>query len=212
MKTSTSLFLLTLSLAIGFFYTYPNYKKINAIKTDLSVVEDSLKQAKELKEIKSSLLTKYKSIETASMDLLKKVVPETFDSVRFVGSLNSIAGANGMIFSNVAVSENSKSSTSGSSSRMGVVPSVNEENMGNTTTPVAPKSPYVTKTISFTLTGSYENFLKTIRDLENSIQVVDIKTLSVGDGSKTGSKSGKTSQSSSGGLSFDVEVSTYSIK
>lgn len=208
MKTTTSLLLIIVSLAIAFLFSYPSYKENSILRENLTVLKENLSQIIEVKSTQNSLAQKYKGIDQESLSLLKKIVPESFDSVRFIGVLNQVAMSNSMFLSQINIEDSNKSSASlGRADVLGE--NIQPQGISaDISKPKTPSSLYSTKNLSFTLNGDYRNFIKTILDLEKSVQIVDIKNLTV---STEGSgNSGKTKSSS--GLTFEVKISTYSIK
>lgn len=183
MKTSTSILILVIAITLSFFYVKPQYDKLNLLKFEYAQYEDALNKAKELKVVRDQLLEKYKSIPDEDIDKLKKVVPEKYNPIKLVADLNGIAGKYGMVLSDVTIKENNQ------------VASINEgpENI----------SLYKIVSVDFSTKGSYENFILILKDLENNVQLADVKTLAVSP-LKEGEKSI--------GLNFKVSVDTYWLK
>lgn len=105
MRNSTTILILVLAVALGVFYVYPQYGKIQKLKAEEAQYNEALSKAQELKILRDKLLNDYNSIDKNSLELLKKVVPETFDPVKLMAVINSIAGRHGMILSEVTTKE-----------------------------------------------------------------------------------------------------------
>lgn len=184
MKTSTSFLILLIAIIMVVFYAKPQYDKLNALKLQYSQYEDALKKAQELKAVRDQLLDKYKSIPDEDMEKLKKVVPEKYNPVKFVADLNGIANKYGMTLFEVNIRENQQASS--------------REEVVSEAVPL-----YSVVTLDFSTKGSYENFILMLKDMENNIQLADVKSLTVSP-LKEGEKSV--------GLNFKVSIDTYWLK
>ncbi len=157
MKNSTATLIIILSLGIGFFYTYPSYKKIESVSLEKKTFSDALNDAKELKELQNNLISQYKSLNQTDLENLKKVVPEFFDGESLVAIINSIASSHSMRLSEVSILKDNDR----------IASDPNKVDI------------YKTKEISFVLKGDYKNFILSLQNMEKSMLIMDLKKISI---------------------------------
>lgn len=157
MKNSTATLLIIVSLALGVFYAYPSYKKLETVNLEKKTFSDALNDAKELKELQNNLLSKYQSLNEGDLENLKKVVPEYFDGENLVSVINNIALSHNMRLFEVSIIKDTVRA--------------NDPNKAS--------SPYQTKEISFVLKGDYKSFILSLQDIEKSMLLMDLKNISI---------------------------------
>ncbi len=144
--------------AAGLFFGYidPTYSSVKGLKGENQQYSDALDKAKELQAVRDRLLSKYNTFQGSDLDRLQKLLPDAIDNVRLILDLDNMASRYAMRTRNVTVS-NESAPAQGT-----VGPDVNR---------------FGTATITFSVIGSYENFLAYLRDLETSLRLVDITTV-----------------------------------
>lgn len=157
MKNSTSTLLLIIALGIGFFYVYPSYGDIKKLSAEKDTFDKALVEAKELKDLQNTLLTKYQSLNEKDLENLKKVVPEFFDGEILVSIINSVASSHGMQLSQVSVLQDTQRQD----------PNLMQPSL------------YKKKEVSFVLKGDYKSFILSLQDMERSILIMDLKKISI---------------------------------
>ncbi len=184
MKNIFSIIIIALSLGLGFFYAKPEYDKISVLREQKSAYEDALSKAKQLRTLRDSLIADYSSISDADKTKLAHIIPVALDPVKLTSDMNVVASNHSLFLHDVKVSD---ANTSADSSRTDVL-ATNES------------KPYSVTSISFVTSGQYPNFVAFLRDLESSVQLIDIKKLSI-----------SVSRQSSGILDFQSIIDTYSV-
>ena len=176
--------LLLIVLSIGLFYTFisPHYENVQMLSTQANQYEDALKKSEELRVVRDNLLTEYNSLPRADIDRLMRIVPDSLDGVKLVADIDAVAGRHGITVSEVKISEDT------SSNPQGIVD-------------VADAKPYLSTSIAFKFTSTYSNLTKFLGDLEKSLQVVDVKSLSF--------TSGKSKNDL---YTYDIAIQTYNLK
>ena len=182
MKTSTSIFLLLISFCMLFFYTKPQYENWKVLRGEYSKYNEALEKAKDLKVLRDELLVKYNNIPEEEVEKLKKVVPRVFNPVKLSADINGIASQYGMTLFSVSIKDIPDASA-------GLL----DEN----------PSPYKTVSIDFETKGSYENFVAMLKDIENHIQLSDVKKLTLEPLKK---------DELGVGLNFKVSIDSYWLK
>jgi Tfp pilus assembly protein PilO len=144
-----------------------------------------------LQQLKQTLLSRYNTFNTSDIDKLQKLLPDHVDNVRLILDLDSLAGKHGMAMQNVAVSS-AESSASTNQSATGAVG--------------ASKQKYDSLTIKFTTQGNYQTFREFLADIEKSLRIVDLVSLTLSNSSAS------TGGGSTTLYTYDVTLRTYWLK
>ena len=176
--------------ATGFLFfgmIQPAYTTTKELQAQDAEFDAALARVNELKEVRERLTTKYNSFSPALIDRLFKFLPDTVDQVRLILDVSDIASAHNLQFDDVSV-EKREEATGG---RGNSVVAEEESDTG-----------YASVSLSFSMTGSYDNFVTFMSDLERSLRLVDVQELTITD-------SGEEDEDI---LSFEVAVLTYWLK
>ncbi|PIQ68230.1 MAG: hypothetical protein COV91_05225 [Candidatus Taylorbacteria bacterium CG11_big_fil_rev_8_21_14_0_20_46_11] len=195
MNNLTATILIVASVGLFFGYINPTYGRVtgSTTLTDKSIKElqttkeeyiSALAKAKEVEDARQGLLTVYKSIPPEDLDNLLKLLPDHIDSVRLIIDINNIGSQYGLALQNVALAEQ----TTGSKVK------VASSAIGPRTTN------YSSVVLRFAVSGSYSNFRAFLLDLERSLRLIDIDTLSF------------TSKGEADSYDFSLTVSTYRLE
>jgi Tfp pilus assembly protein PilO len=187
-RTIVSVLCIVAAGAIFFMYTQPSYDSVQADNAQIAQYDQALQKATELQQLKQTLLSRYNTFDPADIDRLQKLLPDHVDNVRLILDLDSLAGKHGMALQNVAVSsaESSAASNQTASGQVG-----------------ASKQKYDSLTIKFTTQGSYATFREFLADIEKSLRVVDLVSLTLSNSSGSGQSALYT---------FDITLRTYWLK
>ncbi len=152
-KNLLPLFLIVAAFGLFFGYVSPTYTKLAALKAEASNYDQALQKSKDLLSARDVLVTKYNEKFTAD-DLLRleRLVPDTVDNVRLVLDIDNIAARYGMVIKNVRVAAETE----------------DKKNLG------PDDGIFGSITLSFSVNTNYNNFVQFIRDLENSLRLVDV--------------------------------------
>ena len=114
---------------------------------------------------REGLQTDYNAIDNKTRQKLEKILPDTIDNIRLFIDINKMASKYGILVKNINIDESGKESKSS----------------GNKTSIVSQNTPdaYNRLNVSFSFSASYPNFLLFIKDLEESLRVIDIRELKV---------------------------------
>lgn len=175
------------AIAIFFLYTKPTYDETRALQAQISEYNQALEKAGELQRIKQSLLSRYNAFNPQDVERLHKLLPDHVDNVRLVLDLDNIASRFGLALQNVVIGAPAETSSTvagaiGGDGRM-----------------------FDSLTFKFTTTGSYENFVTFMEELERSLRIVDLVSLSM-------NSEGIPQAQGSLQYRFDVTVRTYWLK
>ncbi len=150
----TSIVLILASLGLFFGYVDPTYTKIKALGVEKSDYTRALNNSKELQAERDKFLDKYNKMSPDDRSKLAKTLPDNIDNVRLIIDIDEMAKKFGMRIRNFTTDAGEKADTIGSSA-----------------------IPYGTLTLSFSTTASYNTFLAFMRNLEQSLRIIDVTSI-----------------------------------
>jgi Tfp pilus assembly protein PilO len=180
MKNSTALILVLVS--VGLFYTFigPQYTKAKDLMTQSAEFKNVLENVSSITDKKNDLLVKYQAMPQSDILRVNKILPSNVDTVQLATDFDSIASKYGISIKNIKTAENKIDNTA-------------------TIMQDATEKPYNAVKVSFAFTSTYDNFRKFMQDIEKSLRIIDIKSLSF--------------NSTDAGLNeYEVSIQTYWLK
>jgi Tfp pilus assembly protein PilO len=171
MKSRVVPFLLVvLGIALFAAVTYPAYSDadegVKALQAKHAENEQTLELAAELAEKREDLRKRYTKIKDEERAELAKLLPSTVDNVRLVNEIYAMARLHGVSIGNVAVGEEAQDeSTRGSRTAAADVASRTRS--------------YGVLPVSFSASATYGDFEAFLRDLELSLRLVDVRSVSL---------------------------------
>lgn len=187
--------------AIGLFFGYAKgeYSGITGATDfkDLSVQElkvkraefdDAFQKLREIEEVRSGLLTKFNSITQEEREKLVKAIPGHIDTVRLIIDVNTAASKYGMATGNIQLSAPSPAT-------------VDAPVEGTEVQRI--QTAYSYMDLGFSVTGSYEDFLAFLSDLQDSLRIIDILEINLA----PESSSEKTNET----YTFSLKIRTYKL-
>lgn len=190
MKGFTPVILILVSVGVFFFFIDPQKKEFDELVQEKNNNSITIERTRDLREARGALNEKYKNISTEDRQKLEKILPDTVDNVRLILDINNIANKYGLSLRGISVSggpidesgEINRSSGSTAGQLYGVI------------------------SLSFSFTADYELFKIFIKDLEDSMRLVDIINFSV-------SASSANSASSTGEFyDYSLTLNTYWLR
>lgn len=173
--------------ALFFLYTKPAYDGTQIVQNDINQYNAALDKAAELQKLKQTLLSKYNAFNPTDIDRLQKLLPDHIDNVRLILDLDNLAGKYGLALQNVDVSNEV---TGGNKTPLGAIGASNQK--------------YEMRTLKFATHSTYPVFLQFLTDLEQSLRIVDLASLSLS--ADTAPVGGQPS------YAFDISLKTYWLK
>lgn len=148
--------------AIFVVYIEPTYADIEELRSTDALYDDALSKAAELRQVRDNIMSQYQDIPSEDIERVEKMVPDTVDNVRLARDIDNIARAYGMTVSDLSVSVNEPSGTG-----------------------VQQTGTYRTVTLQFSVSGTYQELQAFLRDMENSLRLLDVTSISfsAGEGS-----------------------------
>lgn len=161
--------------AIGLFFGYVNpvyraetgstevaKKSIKELRQERAQYLDALGKTREIELARTGLLTRYNAIAEEDREKLRKLVPDHIDSVRLILELTNLAEQHRMTLRNFHLM--AKDVGAGDLAAQVIGPT---------------ETRFKAVTLSFSTTATYENFREFVKNLEESLRVVDISDVSV---------------------------------
>lgn len=169
-------------ISVGVFVTFvdPVYSDIRDLRRDVSQFDEALNKSKELQAIRDSLLGRYNTFSSSDLDRIEKLLPDNVDNVRLILDLDGIASKYGILVRDVSINEDV--------TERGEDVVVTEKTFGKIE-------------LSFSVTAPYNEFKKLMRDLEQSLRLVDLKKLSF-----------RPKESNPDLIDFNLTITTYWLK
>ena len=189
---------LILAGSIFVFYTRSAYDAVQATQSDIAGYNAALDKARELQQLKQTLLSRYNAFNPTDLDRLQKLLPDHVDNVRLILDLDNLASRYGLSLQNVDVS--SSASLSGKSqTAIGAIGTSNQK--------------YDSLTLTFSTRGTYASFYQFLSDLEFSLRTVDLVSLNLSADTGVPSPGGKSSQVQQDPVyTYNMTLRTYWLK
>ena len=163
MRVITPIVLVLIAIGVFIWYINPTYSQIKNLSAEEEQFDMALTRSKELIAVRDALLSRYNMIPTRDLERLEKLLPDHVDNVRLILDMNNIAAQYGMALQDIAIGE-----ASAEGAELG-----------------ADTSPIGAITLSFGVRSTYDNFLQFLMDLEESLRIVDVTSLSFAEGDGT---------------------------
>lgn len=177
MNNTLSVILITISLLASIFYTRPLFDEITALGEEKASLDGFLNDSKNLRNILAEKESAYNNLDSARVEDLNILLPDNINNIKLIKDIDDIAKKHNMKMRNIDI----KAERAGE---------FNEASVGRS---------YGVATIRFSVSTNYDSFKIFMTDLENSLRLVDITSLSFNAGDK--------------GLDeYNVELKTYWLK
>lgn len=166
MNLLAPIFFILASVGIFYGYTDPNYRGENKPENIVKLMNERKQYLEALNKsadfiAETNRLTKINNeLSNTDLERLKKLLPDNIDNVRLVIDIEDIASRHGFSIRNIKI-DNSAESQEESQEALG-----------------ADDKPYGTLVFSFNITSSYDRFRAFVKDLEESLRIVDITGIS----------------------------------
>jgi type IV pilus assembly protein PilO len=165
MNSNKLLFPIILIIAAGLiFYLFisPTYADVQTLKVERAKYNSALADAKALQTKLDSLRSKLNNFSPDDLNRLNHMLPNHVDNVRLILELDSIASRHNMAVNNVNVS--------------GATDNNNQSNSNSNSKKNASKKVHTVKA-EFHVKGNYDTLLAFLTDLEKSLRIVDINSV-----------------------------------
>ncbi len=185
MKNIFSIIFIAAAIASFVMIVQPRYKEIQELQKKSGELEQVLANARKLQSLRDELLEKRNSLNQTDLTRLEKMVPDSVDNVKLILELQNIANQYSLQIE--AANTNKEETTEG------------EEPKKEASLVDVESRDYGIITLNFNITGSYQNFLSFLRDIERNLRVTDIRNVAF-------------SSDGTGTYSFQLSLDTYWLK
>jgi Tfp pilus assembly protein PilO len=163
------LILIIIAVAGFFMWINPHYENVKLLTAQLGDSNNALAKVQELESVKASLVDKENSFKQDDLTKLQKLLPDNVDNIRLFLDIQGIASRYGTSIQNISVADQGQKTTA--------------------TQAIGPSGKaYGQMTLSFSVTTTYENLSSFLKDLEDSLRLVEINSLSFTADNKTPDK------------------------
>lgn len=181
MRLIVSILLIIISVFVFAGYVSPAWKGTKTLRAEERRFDEALTRSNDLIKLREALLQSYNTLPPQDLAKLDTMLPNSVDSVRLIIDLNAVASRHDMAVSNISLGDVGEEST--------------EEGFG-------PKDDrYGTLRMSFAVSGTYAQFRSFIGDLERSLRLIDIDSISFGEADED-----------TGLITYTTGIKTYWIK
>ena len=183
MNLITPIFLIIASVGIFYGYINPNYRgenvpmNIEKLMQERKKYTEALNNSNDLITVRNNLVEKSNVMSADDLERLKKLLPDHIDNARLIIDIDGIASRYGLNIRNINIGSD----------------------VGNQDMLGPDNNPYGTLTLKFNVITSYDKFRTFIKDLEESLRIIDVIGISF-------------NSTETGYYDYGVTIKTYWIK
>lgn len=159
MQFITPLVIVVIAGVLFFAFTDPLMDQIQLLRVEEARLNEALENAKELRRVQENLLATYRAFAPEDLERLNKLLPDNVDNVRLIIDINNVARPYNMALRNVVVGDNAESGASAAA------------------TPGQGASDLGAISLSFSVSGPYNNFKSFLADLAKSLRLVELRSI-----------------------------------
>lgn len=157
MRFISGIILIIVAVALFFGFTNPKYQATKPVRDKVAQLDEALTKAKELTELRDELTIQYNAFTPEEIKKLNTMLPDSIDAVRLIIDVDSIADRHDLSVANISVTGNEEGQATGPDSRA-----------------------YGIANVSFSVATTYDRFKTFLADLERSMRLLDITSISFG--------------------------------
>lgn len=164
-------------IALGIFLTYTKgqYAKVQALKSVNQVYQKAIDDSVELIRKRDQVVNAYNSISEADRTRLEQLLPERVDIIRLVIDIRSVIERRGGKFKDVNIgTEQIKVGTADAAKKNTGA----EQVLADGSVPVEDDKGVKPTAITLKFTATYEDFLNILKDIESSLRLVEVSSIS----------------------------------
>ncbi len=159
MKTLLPLFLIVIAVGLFLVYTNPTYLAIKVSQVEATQYDQALTQSSQLRSARDQLLSRRNTFSSDDVRKLERILPDNVDNIRLIIDIDNIAARYGLQVKDVALGQTSATP-------------------GSQTASVGQGSQVVgTVDLGFAVSATYDNFMAFLQDLQRSVRIVDIESI-----------------------------------
>ncbi|OGI46749.1 hypothetical protein A2121_00015 [Candidatus Nomurabacteria bacterium GWB1_40_6] len=202
MRFIMPIILIAISITLFFVFANPIYNEISVLRGEVASYNEALDNSKALENERDKLTAKYNAINPENLTKIAKLLPENVDNIRLILEIEQIALPYGMVLKDVKYD----------TTDTGVATTGSAAIQGGGATKTSPKD-YGIFDLSFSTTGTYNNFINFTKDLENNLRIVDMSSIIFSSNNIVSASSNPSSKTVSTEVyKYDFKIKTYWLK
>jgi Tfp pilus assembly protein PilO len=159
MKQLTPFIIVALCFGMYFLYISPLWTEVSDLQSKKTNYDNVLSKIDELKAERDGALNAYASISPDDLAKLEKIVPQSFDSVKFLNDMGVASSRYGL----------SMDTFDSNASRVEEERTVNSQ----------PNGGFKTNSVNIRVMGTLPQFINFLKELESSLKIIDVTTLNI---------------------------------
>jgi Tfp pilus assembly protein PilO len=163
------MFMVAIGLVFGI--VRPTYNETLAISEQSAQYAEGLSKAREVAQLRTALIQKYNILPQENVARLHKLLPDHVDNVRLILDIDGIAKRNNLTIGSVSARKETEKSDAQRGS-IGIQSAEQEQQR------------YKSVVLEFSVVSTYAEFVNFMRELEQSLRIVDLVDLSMGPAEK----------------------------
>ena len=179
--------MIVVAVVVFVVFVVPRYDSIKAIRAEDGEYNKALSNARELQAVRDQLLSQYNTMDESNRERLEKLLPENIDNVKLILELDVLATKHGMALRDVQIRE------SGDETDALVATPIPEEETKE----------YGVTGLQLSLEGDYDNFISFLENVERSLRIIDIESVSFASQSNT---------LATNRYQYEVDLTTYWLR
>lgn len=179
MKNFISILFIVGAVVLFWFWIKPLLNDTDALSAKKGAIDKALADSRQMQEMRQSILDKYNAVSEEDLSRLSKMLPEKQIIANLILEVENVAKNSGVLFKNfdsskVAAEEKTQSAVK------------YEYSGGETSSAVAGKAqkPYSKVAFGVSVSAPYESFIVFLKEMENSLHMVDVNSISFSSGDK----------------------------
>jgi Tfp pilus assembly protein PilO len=167
-KTILAIVLFVVSGGLIFAYVSPTYSAAQDTLAERAKYTEANAKVREVASLRSALTAKYQQLSPQNIARLQSFLPDHVDNIKLVLDIDNVAQRRGIRIGNVVTHAGTESAAPG-----GAAPATS---LGFDTA-AQDLQKYKSLVLDFNVVASYSDFILFMRDLEQSLRIVDLVSL-----------------------------------
>ena len=154
------------SLVLFIFVAKPQFNEAQTINADYTEYQDTIQKYEEFNAEINALKSKKNDIRISDRERIDAIIPSSIDNPRMLVDLEAMAKKHSLLFGNIKTDKGTEN--------------VNAQTSNKSTTPEAQNNEnrLITNDISFDVIGTYDQFKNFLSEIESSMTLMEVKTIS----------------------------------
>jgi hypothetical protein len=170
---ANSLGLIVIAGALFFMFGKPQLADLDALSREKDSYNQAISDLNTVEEKKNQLLARLNAVPEENIKRIDTMLPDKANIVGLVAEIDSIAGKRGILIRNIETGQ--------------------PANFASAVGEVAPPKDYNSTTLTFDFDSNYDNMKYLLTELESSLRLLDIRSVSFGTSEKPGQQNYKVS-------------------